>query len=198
MPLVALASALLVGLLVLCEFVRVQSTLTAISIKMTAFFSGFTDTRDSGMFIISHLSLLVGLSAPFWFGAVHSLVLSSGVLALGVADVLGVVIGRTFGSVGICRGSKKTVEGTIGAILGTLGFALAWDSITSGSFFGSLREGGGGQGLGLLTFACLTVGMCLLEAFTAQLDNLYVPLLYFATLLLAQTHADQCHVLSTV
>ncbi|QDZ24103.1 dolichol kinase [Chloropicon primus] len=187
-PLLRFCSASVLCALVLCEFVRIQCKESSISERMTSFFGRFTDSRDSGTLILSHLSLLLGLSVPFWFNirAASSddraqteeadlLLLSSGILALGIADVLGVLVGKNFGRLAICRGSKKTLEGTCAAILGTVAFALTWDRMVGGQLIGSTP-----------TFVALCVGMCLLEAFTPHLDNLYIPLFFFTMVLLSK------------
>ena len=180
-------SAGLLCLFVLCEFVRVQCQDTAFSAKMTEFFTKFTDARDSGTFILSHLSLLLGLSSPFWVNlrgggrrgeegaqGTEMALLSSGLLVLGVGDVLGVAVGTTVGHVAVCRGSQKTVEGTSAAILGSVFFGHLWIEAVGGDLVGG---GGGAQ------FFALAAAAGLLEAFTTQLDNLYVPLFFYATLL---------------
>jgi len=119
-----------------------------------------------------------------------------GILALGVADVLGVLVGKHLGKIAICRGSKKTVEGTAAAVVGTVAFALACNRASGGTLLDLERlslaptaaiaplEGGFiGSGLnGPAAFAVLSASMCLLEAFTMQLDNIYVPLFFYVML----------------
>ena len=185
--LLSLCSASLLCALMLCEYVRIQCKGSQVSIQLTRFFRTFTDSRDSGTFIMSHLSLLLGLSTPLWLsgpkfdqenGKPNALLLSSGLLALCIADVLGVFVGKNFGIVAICKGSKKTLEGTCAAVVGTIAFALWWNKIIGGPFFA--REGYGEE---LTRFVLLSLGMCLLEAFTSQLDNIYVPVFFFLMLL---------------
>ena len=180
-PMLRLCSAGVLCVLMLCEFARLRLQGTGVASALTKFFRTFTDDRDSGGFILSHLSLILGLAAPIWIDAglprSNWPPLCSGMLAVGVADVLGALVGKAVGSVAICEGSRKTLEGTCAAISGTIACALAWD-----------RAGGGlvsRQGeLGFGTFALLCSSACLLEAFTLQLDNLYVPLYLYAVLLL--------------
>jgi dolichol kinase len=188
-------SAVLLCAFVLCEYVRIQGRGSQFSVQVTRLLRSFTDARDSGTFIISHLSLLVGLSVPVWLHSTkfdsapdkcipEALLLSSGTMALGIADVLGVLIGRRFGVIAICKGSKKTLEGTVSAIAGTVVFALAWDHAMSGGASGStaLLTSQTCQGK-LTSFVLACVATCLLEAFTLQLDNLYVPLFFYLLLI---------------
>ncbi len=213
--LLSLCSACLLAVLVLGEYVRINLRLRGV----TKFLRAFTDARDSGTFIFSHLSLLLGAFLPVWLelfraaaggdrgeggGISGTGLLPSvcGVLALGVADVLGVLVGKHFGKVAICKGSKKTVEGTAAALVGTVGFALACNRASGGALFDfdQLQLGlgptadawGSVVGLGanvsvsgLAAFVSLSASMCLLEAFTLQLDNIYVPLFFYVMLRVA-------------
>ena len=182
-------SAALLCVLVLCEYIRIQGRASQFSVHATTLLRRFTDSRDSGTFIISHLSLLIGLSTPVWLHSAKlsstpdkhipgAFVLASGTMVLGIADVLGVLIGRHFGIVAICKGSKKTLEGTVSAAAGMIGFALLWDHVSGGSALTSQTSQGN-----LLSFVLACVATCLLEAFTLQLDNLYVPLYFYVLLI---------------
>lgn len=126
----------------------------------------------------------------------------AGVAALGVADAAASVVGSLAGGLRWLSGSKKTVAGTCGGVVATLLFygavalALAW---SHGLFVHGYSEAagerggqqGGGGGLreawslsaegGAVVVA--TVATMLLEAFTEQIDNLFLPLFFYAALL---------------
>lgn len=110
-------------------------------------------------------------------------------------------MGSLWGRCPICRGTKKTLEGTAAAVAATLAaWALLLASAASAghaggaggsSSSGSSGDGGfefpGGQlaaGLagGWVPLAAATALSCLLEAVTTQLDNIFMPLHYFALL----------------
>ena len=92
----------------------------------------------------------------------------------GFGDTAASVVGRLCGRHAICRGSRKTVEGTLGGLAATL---LAW------WLAGALAPGlGAARALPWPALLAATALSSLLEAATTQLDNLFVPLHYFALL----------------
>jgi dolichol kinase len=166
--------------------------------------SSFVDARDSGLVFVSHFALLLGMAAPVWLSAALReedgggegatgggggggggpwAAGLAGVVVLGVGDTMASVVGRRWGRTPVARGSPKTVEGTAGGAAAALAAwgALAWAAP-------ALREasswGGGGGGGVAAGFAAATAAAAVLEAATAQLDNLVVPLQYFALLCL--------------
>jgi dolichol kinase len=85
----------------------------------------------------------------------------------------------------ICRGSSKTVEGTLSAVAATLAgwvvlASAGWLGDGLGSSFAALHSGAAAWAL---TVAATALS-CLLEAATCQLDNIFVPLHYYALLCL--------------
>ena len=88
-------------------------------------------------------------------------------------------------------GSVKTVEGTLGGIVCTL---AAWAVLfavcccvtpalsSAGSSEGTVVGLGLATGVSWAGLAVATAAACLLEAATTQLDNIFVPLQYFALL----------------
>lgn len=80
------------------------------------------------------------------------------------------MVGSQLGCLPICRGCSKTVEGTAAAVCATL---AGW---------AALAPPLGAAGWARL--AAATLLSCLLEAVTTQLDNVFVPLHYFALLCL--------------
>lgn len=97
----------------------------------------------------------------------------------GFGDTAASVAGSLLGRHPICLGSKKTIEGTAAGVAATLG---AWWLLAA-----ALPSRGGGDGLQIDSWGQLAVASalsCLLEAVTTQLDNVFMPLHYFALLCL--------------
>ena len=107
-------------------------------------------------------------------------VCTSGPPNAGFGDTAASAVGSQLGRLPICRGCTKTVEGTAAAVAATMAawwvLAVAASTAAAG---GGVRIGGSwGQ------LAGGTVLSCLLEATTDQLDNIFMPLHYFALLCL--------------
>ena len=104
----------------------------------------------------------------------------AGIMILGLADSAASAIGKKYGRHRICIGTKKTVEGTLGAALLTLlGWALVAIIFQSHLSNSASATWDGMAGAKLLTSTILS---CLLEASTTQLDNIFMPLHYLAML----------------
>ena len=115
-------------------------------------------------------------------GAVTPLPLTAfaGIMILGIADSAASAIGKKYGRHRICVGTKKTVEGTLGAALLTLlGWALLAIVFQSHLSHSASASWDGLAGAKLLISTLLS---CLLEASTTQLDNIFMPLHYLAML----------------
>lgn len=144
----------------------------------------FLDERDSGPLVLTHIYLLLGMSLSIWlfprrcghkgslFGA-GALVPYCGVLAVGVGDTLASICGSTMGELK-WPGTKKTFEGTMMSIFGqviAVSLILIFDSgVTLNAHYAWI--------VGSITLVSL------LEAFTLQIDNLFLPL-YLQILLMA-------------
>ena len=96
-------------------------------------------------------------------------------------------MGSLIGRRPLCRGSSKTVEGTAAAVIATL---TAWAALavagTAALGEGAAAAAGLGQlqrGSVWVRLAGATLLSCLLEGVTTQLDNVFMPLHYFALLL---------------
>ncbi|KAK3255440.1 hypothetical protein CYMTET_35375 [Cymbomonas tetramitiformis] len=100
-----------------------------------------------------------------------------GLVSLGISDTLASTVGKYYGRRKICGGWPKTVEGTAAGIVGgaLFSFALQW--------LLQLREV---DALPLEDCRILlaSVGAGLLEATTAQMDNIFIPLHYFALMMI--------------
>lgn len=94
-------------------------------------------------------------------------------------------MGSLYGRHPLCRGSSKTVEGTAAAAAATLAawWALAAAARALGGG-GAVALAAGGGGSGWAGLAAATALSCLLEGVTTQLDNVFMPLHYFALLCL--------------
>ncbi|KHG19069.1 Dolichol kinase [Gossypium arboreum] len=120
------------------------------------FMSAFTDHRDSDILIVSHFSLLLGCALPIW--------MSSGFNdrpLIPFAGILSLGIGDTMASMvghkyGVLRWSKTGQKTIEGTAAGIHWFPLLIAVTTSG----------------------------LLEAYTAQLDNAFIPLVFYSLLCL--------------
>ncbi|KAG6547933.1 hypothetical protein Mapa_010753 [Marchantia paleacea] len=144
------------------------------------FMVAFTDHRDSGSLIISHFSLLLGCALPVWLNSGagdRPLAAYAGILSLGVMDTLASVVGFNFGSMRVSPNSKKTVEGTLAGIVSMLASVL----ILIVMLPSSARPGGV---KGYLSLVAAVTGAGIVEAYTLQLDNAFIPLLFYAMLCL--------------
>ncbi|GAQ84401.1 phosphatidate cytidyltransferase [Klebsormidium nitens] len=157
---------------VLLEIIRVHR-IPPLAEPLHQFLQRFTDVRDSGPLILSHFSLLLGCALPLWLAPSSggpSLASFAGVLSIGVGDTLASMVGVKYGRTRLCADSKKTVEGTVASFLGMLAglLALQWASTSM-------------EIKAYDVFATLMAS--LLEAFTVQSDNAFVPIMYAALLL---------------
>ncbi|KAG1704192.1 hypothetical protein DVH05_006202 [Phytophthora capsici] len=86
------------------------------------FMRSFIDYREAGRVILTHSYLLLGCALPLWLVPTSSrsslLVMNAGVLALGVGDAMGAVVGSTIGKRKIF--GSKTLEGSVAVFLSML------------------------------------------------------------------------------
>lgn len=132
----------------------------------------FIDERDRGELILTHLFLLLGLGLPVLIArddipgglAIHT----CGISVLAVGDAVASIVGVNFGK-HKWPGSKKSIEGTIGAFVGTFLTLL---------IIHQLEGAGLDIDFSLETLFCLAIPSlfgALDEAFTSQIDNLTLP-----------------------
>lgn len=141
------------------------------------FMMAFTDSRDSDLLIISHFSLLLGCALPLWFTNSLSdrpLAPFAGVFSLGIGDTMASVVGYNWGSFRLSSNSKKTLEG---AVAGTVSMLLACLAVHLMFIQSSLITAEWAS----LIVAALCTG--LMEAYTTQLDNAFLPLIFYALLI---------------
>lgn len=144
----------------------------------------FLDERDSGPLILTHIYLLLGMSLPIWLfpgpcapkgslpGA-GGLVPYAGVLAVGVGDTVASIFGSTMGEIR-WPGTKKTMEGTatsvFAQIIAVAIFLIFDEAVNLNASYAWV--------LGSMALVSM------LEAYTAQIDNLLLPLYLFILLLI--------------
>lgn len=159
----------------------------------------FTDERDGGPLILTHIYLLVGCALPLWIDLAFVKLSHAhpdplfglmGVLVLGVGDTMASVTGIRMGRHRIHRYTRKTVEGTLGAIVAVVLASLAIVHV----FSHHLSEHHHHQAnTNYWTNYIVTVlATCLYEALTTQIDNLVIPLFGAGMLAsLTQFHRQQ-------
>ncbi|XAR60004.1 Dolichol kinase [Bertholletia excelsa] len=143
------------------------------------FMNAFTDHRDSDLLVISHFSLLLGCALPIWMSSGFNdrpLAPFAGILSLGIGDTMASLVGHKYGVLRWSKTGKKTVEGTAAGITSVLAacFVLFPLLATTGYIFA--------QNWVSLLLAVTVSG--LLEAYTAQLDNAFIPLVFYSLLCL--------------
>ncbi|XP_011679974.1 dolichol kinase [Strongylocentrotus purpuratus] len=171
LQLLLLAATGLTCIFILTEYIRIFRVQPYGDLIHDAL-SAFTNEQDSGIAILTPMCLLIGLYQPLHYSNDASLsefqsklFLYSGVLSTGIGDTAASIIGSRYGTMR-WPGSKKTIEGTLGAVVSQLiacvllsiflgvepSFSSAWISIT-----------------------WVIILTSLLEAFTSQIDNLVLP-----------------------
>lgn len=143
------------------------------------FMNAFTDHRDSDLLIVSHFSLLLGCSLPIWISSGYNdrpLAPFSGILSLGIGDTMASVVGYKYGVLRWSKTGKKTIEGTAAGITSVLAACSVLLPLLASTGY-ILTE----HWCSLL-LAVTVSGM--LEAYTAQLDNAFIPLIFYSLLCL--------------
>ncbi|WZZ27412.1 hypothetical protein YC2023_010813 [Brassica napus] len=143
------------------------------------FMNAFTDHRDSELLIVSHFSLLLGCALPIWMSSgFNDRALSpfSGILSLGIGDTTASMVGHKYGVLRWSKTGKKTVEGTAAGITSVM--AVCFVLVPVLASMGYILS----QGWWSLLLAVTATGM--LEAYTAQLDNAFIPLVFYSLLCL--------------
>ncbi|XP_030385369.1 dolichol kinase [Scaptodrosophila lebanonensis] len=139
-------------------------------------FNSFKDEKDAGRLALTPFCLLIGCSLPIWLtpcpcdavAAGNTLALLSGILAVGVGDTAASVVGSKLGRIKWGK-SNRSVEGTIAFVVSVLLATLLLQltgflPMTQAKWFATV-------------FAALNTG--LVEAFTDQVDNLVLPLIFY-------------------
>ncbi|XP_062007346.1 dolichol kinase EVAN [Rosa rugosa] len=143
------------------------------------FMSAFTDHRDSDFLIVSHFSLLLGCALPIWMSSGYNdrpLSPFSGILSLGIGDTMASVVGHKYGVLRWSKTGKKTVEGTAAGITSVLAACSVLLPLLASTGYIVTEH----------WISILVAGTVsgLLEAYTAQLDNAFIPLIFYSLLCL--------------
>lgn len=142
----------------------------------------FIDERDRGELILTHLFLLLGLGLPVLMArddipgglAIHT----CGISVLAVGDAVASIVGVNFGK-HKWPGSKKSIEGTVGAFFGTFLTLLIIHQFEGAqlNIDFSLET--------LFSLAISSLFGALDEAFTSQIDNLTLPFVMIPPILIS-------------
>uniref|UniRef100_A0ACD6A564 Uncharacterized protein n=1 Tax=Avena sativa TaxID=4498 RepID=A0ACD6A564_AVESA len=143
------------------------------------FMNAFTDHRDSEILIISHFSLLLGCALPKWMSSGFNdrpLAPFAGILSLGIGDTMASMIGYKYGVLRWSKTGKKTIEGTAAGITSVLAACSILVSLLASSGYILSQH--------LLSLSVAVTLSLLLEAYTTQLDNAFIPLVFYSLLCL--------------
>ncbi|XP_054714471.1 dolichol kinase-like isoform X2 [Uloborus diversus] len=133
-------------------------------------FRVFLDEKDAGTLILTHIYLLVGCSLPIWlYGFTqpkigYHICQLSGIISVGFGDTLAALYGASYGK-HFWKGSNKTLEGTVSAIV--IQLLCAFLFLSYGHEFSEKN---------ILLIILAVIFTSILEAKTAQIDNLILPL----------------------
>uniref|UniRef100_A0A7N0US89 dolichol kinase n=1 Tax=Kalanchoe fedtschenkoi TaxID=63787 RepID=A0A7N0US89_KALFE len=140
------------------------------------FMTAFTDHRDSDILIVSHFSLLLGCAIPIWMSSGYNdrpLAPFAGILSLGIGDTMASMVGHKYGVLRWSKTGKKTIEGTAAGITSMLVACLSLLPLLASTKY-----------LNWLPLLSAVTVSGLLEAYTAQLDNAFIPLVFYSLLCL--------------
>ncbi|ONK63743.1 uncharacterized protein A4U43_C07F18450 [Asparagus officinalis] len=143
------------------------------------FMSAFTDHRDSEILIISHFSLLLGCALPKWMSSGFNdrpLTPFAGILSLGIGDTMASMVGHKYGVLRWSKNGKKTIEGTAAGITSVL--------VACSALLPLLASTGYVPSQHWFSLLVAVTASGLLEAYTAQLDNAFIPLVFYSLLCL--------------
>lgn len=168
---VGLAVLLLMEMGRICGVERVERFVHAIGGKLV-------DEKDRGKVKVTHVYLLAGCAVPLWARILGSNATraipglsGAGVVTVCVMDSVAAAVGRRFGRTSWAKGANRSLEGSAAGIVAGVAFARMWGMIDGWT---------GAEMWVRVTAAC--VGAGILEGTTAQIDNLVLPLAYWAVL----------------
>lgn len=173
-------SAFMLALLLLLETCRIVK-LAPIYGALDRAVAGFIDEKDAGAVALTPIYLLIGCSMPLWIHPVPCdltdsagldlLKLMAGVLSVGIGDTMASVCGYYLGR-HRWPGSVKSVEGTLGCLLGQVVTIYALFHFR----FVQLNT------LKAATAGAAIIVNSLIEARTDQVDNLVLPFVTYIIL----------------
>lgn len=143
-------------------------------------FERFRDQQDVGILTLTHIYLLVGCSSSVWLttaaGYNDKLLLSSGIITIGIGDSFASIGGYNFGK-RKWPNSNKTYFGTFCAFISQVAayFLLNYYYIGRFEMFPTGK---------LIALVCISLVSALYETFTRHIDNLILPLVNYVCLLI--------------
>ncbi|CAI5726708.1 unnamed protein product [Peronospora destructor] len=147
------------------------------------FMRSFIDHREGGRVILTHSYLLLGCALPLWLASsssrISTVAANAGVLALGVGDAMGAIVGSNVGKRTIF--GSKTVEGCAAVFISMMLASIPLHDYHLRSFYY-------GEHVQLVLFTAATILTTVLEAATAQIDNLVLPLFFYTACNLVDCH----------
>ncbi|XP_013183027.1 dolichol kinase [Amyelois transitella] len=164
--LIRLASGIGLALVILIEALR-KSNIEPISSTLQAAFDVYSDEKDVGSFAMSPLYLFAGLAAPLALVPQRAAPLErlAGVLAIGVGDAAASWLGSNYGFYKWRVDNNRTLEGTAFNILSQIATVYA---LVLFEFLDAR--------LWWFRATVSAIVSALVEAHTAQVDNLVLPL----------------------
>ncbi|XP_026401125.1 dolichol kinase EVAN-like isoform X2 [Papaver somniferum] len=143
------------------------------------FMNAFTDHRDSELLIVSHFSLLLGCALPEWLStdfSDRSLAPFAGILSLGIGDTMASMVGYKYGILRWSKTGRKTIEGTAAGITSVLAACFVLLPLLASTGFIISQH--------WISLLIAVTASGLLEAYTTQLDNAFIPLVFYSLLCL--------------
>jgi len=169
------ASTLIVYVFIIIEVIRLLNV-QPLGDSINQSFGRFLDDQDQGPLILTPIYLLVGLVLPLWLRPCTRVLEVrfchfAGFISVGVGDAFASIGGSLIGKRKWSTDTKKTLEGTLSSVLTEM-VASAFVLCFVGDFFVLDSYSN------LYLLVCCIV-LSLLETFTAQVDNLILPLVSF-------------------
>ena len=161
----------ILGLLVAVEMIRANE-LPPFGSSLKKLFAAFEDRKDTdGMFTLSYIYLMIGVSLPFWINNVNGSKESSyiGLITLGLGDSIASLVGSKFGKTK-WPGSNKSFEGSIAMALSILGGYAIFDFVGASASVSTMET---------LSWTNRIMAAILCSAFEGIIDvndNLFVPI----------------------
>ncbi|CAF1644169.1 unnamed protein product [Adineta ricciae] len=124
--LLTMCSVAFIVLLLLLECMKVKNVAPLGNLIRNAW-SMYGNEKDSGVLMVSHLFLIIGLSYPIWLADDRRRIAQfSGVLSVGIGDSAASIIGSKIGT-RKWPGSKRTLEGSLAGLVAQFSFvACLW------------------------------------------------------------------------
>ncbi|ETO17898.1 hypothetical protein RFI_19407 [Reticulomyxa filosa] len=190
------------GIFIIFESIRLNDLChLQLSCAIEQYMKGFTDEKDGGVLILTHVWLLIGCAIPLWltllkgitpliFGQVFYFVyITVGLVVLGMGDSAAAIYGTKYGVHKWFQGTNKSVEGTLAAIFSCGAFYAFLYFLFSPFLLQSHGYTVVSMPKVITALIKTLITTFVLEGLTKQIDNLYLPL--FACLCLDLSISDR-------